>query len=60
MRRLLLLGVLFISQPVLSAEIADQYEAGAVGVKWGERIESIKKVYPSGAAGFYLDCRCGC
>ena len=55
MRRLLFLGILFISQPVLSGEIADKYEAGALGTKWGDTIEDIKKVFPSGRRETYRD-----
>lgn len=55
MRGLLLLGILFISQPVLSGEIADKYEAGAFGTKWGDSIEAINKVYPSGRRETYKE-----
>lgn len=47
MRRLVLLAIFFISQPVISGEISDTYEEGAFGVKWGDTIDSIKTVFPA-------------
>ncbi|MCW8830130.1 MAG: hypothetical protein OQK32_01255, partial [Gammaproteobacteria bacterium] len=55
MRRLLLSGLFFISQSAFSGEIADTYKEGALGTKWGDTIENIKKVFPSGRRETYKD-----
>ncbi|MCK5003127.1 MAG: hypothetical protein KAS57_08880 [Gammaproteobacteria bacterium] len=53
MRRLLLLAIFFISQPVFSGEVAKIYEEGVFGVKWGDPIENIKKEFPRGKREAY-------
>ena len=53
MRRLLLLAIFFISQPVFSGEVAKTYEEGVFGVKWGDTIENIKKEFPRGKREAY-------
>jgi len=55
MRKLLLLGILFISQSALAGEIADAYKDGALGTKWGDTIKDIKKVFTSGRRENYRD-----
>ncbi len=55
MRKLLLLGILFISQSALAGEISDAYKDGALDTKWGDSIENIKKVFTSGRRENYRD-----
>ncbi|MDH5710602.1 MAG: hypothetical protein OEZ15_02910 [Gammaproteobacteria bacterium] len=47
MRRLVLLVIFLMSQPVISGEISNTYQQGAFGVKWGDTIDNIKTVFPA-------------
>ena len=53
MRRFLLLGLFLISQSAFSGEVADIYQQGALGTKWGDSIEDIKKILPAGKRESY-------
>lgn len=55
MHKLLLLGLLFISQSTLAGEIADTYGDGVLDIKWGGSIEDIKKVFTRGRRENYRD-----
>ena len=55
MYKIFLLGILFISQPVFSGEIADAYQEGAFGTKWGDSIENLKKTFPRGKRENYKE-----
>ena len=46
MHRFILFGLLLISQPAFSGEVAKQYQEGAFGAKWGSSIEDLKKSIP--------------
>jgi len=55
MRRFLLFGLLLISQSVFSGEVANHYQEGVLGVKWGGTIEDLKKVFPAGKRESYKE-----
>jgi len=55
MRKFLLLGLLFISQPILAGEISDTYGANVFNIKWGGSIEDVKKVFTYGRRETYKD-----
>ena len=55
MRRFLLLGLFFISQPAFSGEVANQYQEGAFGAKWGDTMERLKEVIPAGKRESYKE-----
>ena len=48
MRSFLLLGLFFLSQTAFSGEVANLYQEGAFGAKWGDTIENLKKSIPQG------------
>jgi hypothetical protein len=53
MRSFLLLVLLFISQPAFSGEIAQHYAHGAFDTRWGDSIENVKAVFPTGKREAY-------
>jgi len=55
MYKILFLAILFISKPVLSGEIADTYQEGAFGTKWGDTMEDLKKIFPRGKRENYKE-----
>ena len=55
MYKILFLGILFLSQPVFSGEIADTYQKGAFGTKWGDTMEDLKKSFPRGKRENYKE-----
>jgi len=55
MRSFLLLCLLFTSQAAFSGEIANHYQEGAFGAKWGDSIEDLKKVFPAGKREHYKE-----
>lgn len=55
MRRFLLLGLFLISQSAFSGEVANHYQEGAFGTKWGDSIEDLKKVFPAGKRERYKE-----
>ncbi|MES0327267.1 MAG: hypothetical protein ABUK13_03655 [Gammaproteobacteria bacterium] len=55
MRIFLLLGLLFLSQTAFSGEVANHYQEGAFGTKWGDSIEDLKKVFPAGKREHYKE-----
>lgn len=55
MRSFLLLGLLFLSQTAFSGEVANLYQEGAFGAKWGDTIENLKKVFPRGKRENYKE-----
>ena len=55
MNKFLLLTILFIAQPAFSGEIAEIYQDGAFGAKWGDSIEDLKKAIPRGKREAYKE-----
>lgn len=55
MHRFILFGLLLMSQPAFSGEVAKQYQEGAFGAKWGSSIEDMKKTFPAGKRESYKD-----
>lgn len=55
MRGFLLSTILFISQSTYAGEIANIYQDGAFGTKWGDTINEVKKVFPAGKREAYKE-----
>lgn len=55
MRRLLLSALFFISQSVFSGEIAQLYEHGVFDTRWGDSMEQVKAVFPTGKREAYKE-----
>lgn len=55
MNRFFLSAILFISQSAYAGAIADIYQNGAFGTKWGDTIDNVKKVFPAGKRETYKE-----